>query len=431
MPKLLYSNFPYKMILSRSVKWLLSISFLFSLGILASCSKGEDDEEPVVTGDENVYINEIYASGDDWIELFNKSAEAKDIGGYKIYDDATNKYTLPSGTLVPANGFLIIHCDDLNSGLHTNFKLTSAGETVYLESGTDVIDKVTYPVLDNGQSYGRYPDGSATFAVSGNTTQGSSNGATNVPAIINVVRNPLVVSMNNPVAITANFVSVADITSVKLFYRANQTGAYTSLDMTASGNTYVATIPAFGAEGRIDYYVEAKNAAGTSKNPNSAPDKTHYYVMTNAALPQLVINEFLAFNTACCPDVDSGAEEFDDWIEIKNNGASPVDIGGMYLSDDKSNPFNYRITDSNPTLTTIPAGGYLLIWADNDTDQGGLHLDFGLSTDGEDLGIYFHDGRAIDEHTFGPQTENVSQARQPDGTGSFAADGTPTPKAAN
>lgn len=417
--------------MSCSLKCFFSISFLASLSFLTSCTKEEADPDPVVTGDENVYINEIYASGDDWIELFNKSAEAKDIGGYKIYDDPTNKYTLPSGTLVPANGFLVILCDDLNSGLHTNFKLTSAGETVYLESTTAVIDKVTYPVLDNGQSYGRYPDGSTTFAVSGNTTQGASNGATNAPAIINVLRNPLVVASNNPVTITANFVSVADITSVKLFYRANQTGPYTSLDMTASGSSYVATIPALGAEGRIDYYVEAKNAAGTAKNPNSAPDKTHYYVMSNAAVPQLVINEFLAFNTTCCPDVDSGTDEFDDWIEIKNNGATPVDIGGMYLSDDKANPFNYRITDSNPTLTTIPAGGYLVIWADNDTDQGGLHLDFGLSTDGEDLGIYFYDGRVIDELTFGPQTENVSQARQPDGTGSFAADSSPTPKAAN
>lgn len=417
--------------MSDSLKWLFSVPVLASLSFFASCSKGEDDEEPVVTGDENVYINEIYASGDDWIELYNKASETKDLSGYKIYDDVSNKYTLPAGTTIPAGGFLVIFCDDLNSGLHTNFKLTSAGETVYLESKTDVIDKVIYPILDNGQSYGRYPDGSTTFAVSGNTTQGSSNGATNVPAIVNVLRNPLVVSKDDAVGITANFVSVAGITSVKLFYRANQSGAYTSLNMTASNGAYVATIPALGAEGRIDYYVEATNAAGTARNPNSAPDKTHYYIMTDDALPQLVINEFLAFNTACCPDLDGGVEEFDDWIEIKNNGATPVDVGGMYLSDDKSNPFNYRITDSNPTLTTIPAGGYLLIWADNDTGQGDLHLDFGLSTDGEDIGIYYFDGRAIDEHTFGPQTENVSLARQPDGTGAFAADNSPTPEAAN
>lgn len=418
------------MTISKCLKWLFSLLFVGIIIVLPSCTKDEDDE-PVVTDDENLYINEVYASGDDWIELFNNTSQPKDIGGYKVYDDAANKYVLPQGTSVPANGFLVIYCDDLNSGVHTNFKLSSAGETVYLESKTAVIDKVTYPLLDNGQSYGRYPDGSATFAVSGNTTQGASNGATNVPAIQTVTRNPLVVSMDDDVTITAHFVSTTGITGVKLFYRANQTGNYTTLNMTASNGNYVATIPALSAEGRIDYYVEATNSAGTSKNPNSAPEKTHYYLMTDDALPALVINEFMAFNSSCCPDTDSGTDEFDDWVEIHNTGATAVDIGGMYLSDDKTNPFNYRIPDSNPTLTTIPAGGYLLIWADNDTDQGELHLDFGLSTDGEDLGLYYYDGRAIDELTYSPQTENVSLARKPNGTGAFEADATPSPKAAN
>jgi hypothetical protein len=413
-----------------SVKWLFPISCLTVLSLLPSCSKDEDDD-PIVTANENLFINEIYASGDDWIELFNNTAQAKDISGYKIYDDVANKYTLPAGTSVPANGFLVIYCDDLNTGLHTNFRLTSAGETVYLESGTDVIDKVIFPALDNGQSYGRFPDGSSNFAISGSTTQGTSNGATNAPAIISVKRNPLVVSMDDDVTITASFVSVTGLSSVKLFYRFNQTGTYESLDMSASGSTYVATIPAAASEGRIDYYVEATNAAGTAQNPNSAPDKTHFYVMSDDALPNLVINEFMAFNTSCCPDIDGGVEEFDDWVEIRNNGDTPVDVGGMYLSDDKSNPFNYQIPDTNPTLTTIQAGGYLLIWADNDTDQGELHLDFGLSTDGEDLGLYYFDGRTIDDVTFGPQAENVSLARQPDGTGEFALENTPTTHAAN
>jgi hypothetical protein len=412
------------------LKVIYSISLLSTFFLFPSCSKDEDDE-PVVTGDEGLYINEIYASGDDWIELFNNTASSKDIGGYMIYDDVSNKYILPEGTAVPANGFLIIYCDDLNTGVHTNFKLTSAGETVYLESKTDVIDKVIYPLLDNGQSYGRYPDGSTTFAVSGNTTQGASNGNTNVPAIESVMRNPLVVSMDDDVTITANFVSITGVTSVTLFHRVNQSGDYISTPMTQSGGAYIATIPALNDVGRIDYYVQATNAAGTASNPNSAPQKTHYYLMTNDELPDLVINEYLASNTSCCPDTDGGMDEFDDWIEIRNNGATAVDVGGMYLSDDNANPFNHRIPDSNPTLTTIPAGGYLLVWADNDTDQGDLHLDFGLSADGEDLGLYYFDGRAIDQFSFQPQSDNVSMARKPDGTGSFEADATPSPKAAN
>ncbi len=413
-------------------KGFLVFCLIVSALMFPSCSKDDGDEEPIVTGDENLYINEIYASGEDWIELFNNTSGPKDIGGYRIYDDPANKYTLPAGTVVPANGFLVIYCDDLNTGLHTNFKLTSNGETVYLESPTNVIDKVIFPALDNGQSYGRYPDGSSTFAISGNTSQGTSNGATNAPAIVNVVRDPLVVSMADAVQIKANLASAAGVSSVKLYYRINQTGTYSVVNMTASsGDAYVATLPALNAAGRVDYYVEASNAAGTGRNPNSAPDKTHFYIITNDALPQLVINEFMAFNSSCCPDTDGGQAEFDDWIEIKNLGDTPVDIGGMYLSDDTSNPFNYRIPDTNPASTTIQPGGYLLIWADNDTNQGILHLDFGLAVDGEDLGLYYKDGRAIDEFSFGPQQENVSMARKPDGTGAFASETNPTPNAAN
>jgi hypothetical protein len=422
------------MSVSNCLKGLFYLSLLFLIVLVPSCSKEkEEDEDPDVTADEGIYMNEIYASGDDWIELYNKSATSKDISGYKIYDDVANKYTLPAGTTVPGNGFLIIHCDDTNTGLHTNFKLTSAGETVYLENKSgSVIDKVIYPAMDNGQSYGRYPDGSATFAMAGSTSKGASNGDSNAPAIASVTRSPLVVGPNDQVTVSANFLTVNGIASVKLYYRANSAGNFTEVNMTASGLSYVATIPALAAEGRIDYYVEAKNNSGNAaKNPYQAPDKTHYYLMTTDVLPALVINEFMAYNSSCCPDNASGTEEFDDWIEIYNNSDSPIDIGGMYLSDDATNPFNHRIPDDNPGVTTIPARGYLVIWADNDQDQGELHLDFSLSNTGEELGLYYYDGRTISEFAFGAQTENVSQARNPNGTGSFSADATPTPGAAN
>jgi hypothetical protein len=420
------------MSLSNCLKWVFSLSCLFLVLLFASCSK-DDDKDPVVT-DENLYINEIYASGDDWIELFNNTDASKDVSGYKIYDDEANKYNLPSGTVVPAKGFLVIFCDDLNTGLHTNFKLSSAGETVYLENQSNLlVDKVLYPALMNGQSYGRYPDGSTNFAVSGNTTEGASNGDSNAPAIVSVTRTPLVVGMGDAVTVTSEFLSVSGIATVKLFYRANNSGSFTTVDMTSSAGKYVGTIPSLGSEGRIDYYVEAKNNSGnTTLSPYNAPDKTYNYLMTDDPLPQLVINEFMVNNISCCPDTDSGADEFDDWIEIHNTSDQPVNIGGMYLSDDKTNPFNSKIPDSNPTLTTIPAGGYLLIWADGSKDQGELHVDFGLSADGEDVGLYYYDGRAIDEHSYGAQTtENSSLSRSPNATGDFSVDLTPTPKAVN
>src|SRR5690242_7701902 len=143
---------------------LFLLTFIVWCGLsLVSCSSPED-EDPEVTADEQLYINEIFATGDDWIELYNASEDTKNISGYKIYDDVTNKYTLPNGITIPAKGYLILNCDDTGTGLNTNFKLTSGGETVYLENkSTEVIDKVEFPSLDNGQTYGRYPDGSSNL----------------------------------------------------------------------------------------------------------------------------------------------------------------------------------------------------------------------------------------------------------------------------
>src|SRR5690606_16520429 len=200
-----------------------------------------------------------------------------------------------------------------------------------------------------------------------------------------------------------------------LFYKSSGSN-FTAVAMELNAGFYVGSIPALNNTGTVEYYVEVVNNSGdVSVSPYEAPDKNYKYLINNDVLPQLVINEFMAFNSSCCPDKDSGKDEFDDWIEIYNAGSTPVNIAGMYLSDDKSDPFKGKIPNSNASLTTIQPGGFLLVWADGEKDQGVLHLDFSLSTSGEDVGLYYLDGRAIDEITFGAQTENNSWGRTVDG----------------
>ena len=93
----------------------------------------------------------------------------------------------------------------------------------------------------------------------------------------------------------------------------------------------------------------------------------------------LFINEFLASNDACCADEN---EEYDDWVEIYNKTESPVNIGGMYFTDKPDDDDPYKIPDSIPNKTTIPAGGFLVLWCDKDEEQGVLHLKVKLSADG-------------------------------------------------
>ena len=120
----------------------------------------------------------------------------------------------------------------------------------------------------------------------------------------------------------------------------------------------------------------------------------------------VIINEFLAKNNACCTDENG---EFDDWVEIYNGTSSPVNIGGMYFSDSHDDPDPYMIPNTNASLTTIPAEGYLVLWCDGQPEQGILHLDLKLSGDGESVVLIDKDGTSVlDYYTFGPQTSNIS-----------------------
>jgi hypothetical protein len=414
--------------LSKSV--VLAACILVNLSFF-SCSS-PDDEVVVPVVAEGLFINEIYASGEDWVELYNALEISKDIGGYFIYDNAATKYKIPAGTTIPAKGFLVLLCNDLASGLNTNFKLTSAGETVFVEnaSGT-LIDRVEFPELNAGQVYGRFPDGSVNLAVSGTTTPGTTNGTTQAPAIATVTRAPIVPALNQAVTVTTTLISNTGIASVKLYHRFNG-GTYTAVNMTLSGTAYTAVIPAVATTGLVEYYVEVAGSNGkTTFEPATAPNKAKDYLLNTDVLPQLVINEFMAYNSSCCPDKASGTNEFDDWIEIYNKGSVAVNVAGMYLSDRKGNPFEHKMPTDNPAVTTIEPGKYLILWADGQSSQGPLHLEFALSNAGEDVGLYYIDGRKIDEYTFGAQSENTSWGRTTDGAATWKSFSSPTPGQSN
>lgn len=411
------------------VKLTLSCSVLCALFLFQNCSSDED-KDPDITAAEGLFINEISASGDDWVELYNSTNNTKNISGYIIHDDGDAEYTLPEGTLVSAKGYLVIYCNDENTGLNTNFRLSSDGETVTLKNSSGAIaEAVTYPKLDNGQSYGRYPDGSENFAISGITSEGASNNDANAPAILTIIRTPTVPALNQAVTIQAELTNTAELSTVKLFYRFAG-AAYTSVAMTKVGNYYTAVIPAQGAgvTGTMNYYVEAKSTTGAvSYKPFDAPGDAYHYLLNNDALPALYVNEIMASSTTCCPDDDGGTNEYDDWIEIYNASSSTVDLSGMYLSDDLSDPFKSKI----PNGVTIPAGGFLLFWADEQGSQGPLHMNFKLSKGGEAVGLFYIDGRTISSKTFGAQDDNKSFGASINGGATWQQFTNPTPGASN
>jgi len=148
-----------------------------------------------------------------------------------------------------------------------------------------------------------------------------------------------------------------------------------------------------------------------------------------ASSASLVINEFMASNNSSIEDPQG---QYDDWIEIHNYGDDAIDIGGMYLTDNLSAPTKWRIPGNNPAATTIVAGGYLLIWADNDTTDAGLHANFKLSTDGEEISLFDSDGiTLIDSVVFDNQTANISYGRYPDASDYWQTFDSPSPGTQN
>jgi len=131
----------------------------------------------------------------------------------------------------------------------------------------------------------------------------------------------------------------------------------------------------------------------------------------------LYLNEMMAQNDTVIEDPDE-IGSFEDWIEIYNPSGSDIEMGGMYLTDDEDNLTKYEI----PRGTVVPAGGYILFWADNDNEEGAVHLSFALAQGGETVSLVAADGISIiDSVTFTEQTADVSYGRSPDEIGAWTA----------
>ena len=63
----------------------------------------------------------------------------------------------------------------------------------------------------------------------------------------------------------------------------------------------------------------------------------------------------------------------------------------------------------------------MIIWADNDILESGLHANFKLSSGGEKVILSYADGTIMDSISFGVQTTDVSFGRYPNGTGNFTS----------
>jgi len=184
---------------------------------------------------------------------------------------------------------------------------------------------------------------------------------------------------------------------------------------------YTARIPSYPAGSYVRYYVEAiadDNVKTAAYMPEGAEHDVFYYQIEAeiAENSDVVINELMAKNSNTIADPQG---EYDDWIELFNKGTNDVNLGGKYLTDKIDNHTKWQF----PENTIIRAGEYLIVWADeNGKATPGLHANFKLSGSGELVMLIDSDANGnqiLDSVNFGPQQDDISFGRLPNGTGVF------------
>jgi len=241
---------------------------------------------------------------------------------------------------------------------------------------------------------------------------------------IDSVSSPTNVFATDTPTVTAKVTGNSDsgVGSVWLYHRGKAYGRFATVQMfddgahgdgNAADGIFGATVTNYPAGTKVRYYIEARgtNAAQAARfSPARAENETYGYRVSITATSNspVVINEFMASNTGTLADPQG---EFDDWIELRNVTDSAVSLTGRYLSDEPNNPRKWQF----PAGTTIPANGYLLVWADEDTAETvGLHASFKLSASNDEIYLTDTDAnlnQVLDSVTFGSQSTDISYGR--------------------
>lgn len=141
---------------------------------------------------------------------------------------------------------------------------------------------------------------------------------------------------------------------------------------------------------------------------------------------QVFINEVMPANGI----FEDEFGEKDDWLEIYNGSDEAIFMGGLYLTDDLNDLKKWKIVA--PGL--IQANSFGMIWADGQTEQGGLHANFKLKSEGEFLAIsqaLNGEMHLLDAIEYPATPLNVSYGREMDGQTPWVFFGAYSPNASN
>ncbi len=404
-----------------------------------------------------ILINELNSRGTetdpDWVEFYNDSPFDADISGYKIYDSGGQsgskpKKEVPAGTTIPAKGFFWMVVDD---AAESGFGLSSGGEEIWLEnSAGTILDNIAFPALEEGTSYGRYPDGSDTWQILYVLTPGAANDNTIPPpqgaALMNELYSRGVETDPDWIEIFNPSTSEVDISGYKIYDSGGQSGSKPKKEFPAgtvipAGGFYVIVTDdteesGFGlSSGGETVWFE--NMAGTiidsiafpamevtqsyGRYPDGSENWQLLNTITKGAANSNVTPSYLWMNEI----YSRGVETDPDWVEIYNGSAADIDISGFKIYD-SGGQAGTKPKKEFPAGTVVPAMGFFVIVTD-DTDESG----FGLSSGGEEVWLEDAAGNIVDDIVFPAMETTQSYGRLPDGSANLTLMNTITRGATN
>ena len=421
---------------------------------------------------------------EDWVEIYNTGG-IQNLSGYYLSDDpdTLNKWMFPATnpglTTILPGGHLRIWCDnDEQQGEdHTNFKLSSEGEIIFLvdTDGFTVIDSITLGIAQTDISYGRTCDGCPDWQYFNVPTPEAANADSPVPVstlFINEYQpdneNTLFdeaynfsswIEVFNPNDFQVNLaeyeLSLAGQSHVfnneepwKTTIEANEFQVFWLDGDAAAGSNHVSftfdaggILQLLGSDGslvdEITINVALATDVSSGRSTDGSPLWTEFSIptprVTNALQiitpANIVINEAQADNFITYQDAYG---ETDDWIELHNPTDQAIDIAGYYLTDRLDRPQKWQVPNATGDSTIIPAGGFVVLFADEDGSQGWNHMNFKLSSVGEPLAIRSPDGFSVADSVFLPSIgQDRSWGRAFDAHPDWVEFFIPTPNATN
>ena len=253
------------------------------------------------------------------------------------------------------------------------------------------------------------------------------------PIVYDIKWTPEIPSANDSVYVTIAAFSHEEMSEVSIRYTPEGSGTTEVYPMTyrpvaetkkvEEADRWVGVIPPIGEGKSGTFRIFVKGA-----NQDSVLYPRYKSIFVGSPVittSDLLINEFCADNDSVIQD---NAGEYNDWIEIYNPSENSINLSGVYLTDKPDNLTKWKF----PEGVSIGTGEYLLIWCDEDQEQGDLHTNFALSADGEFIALTSSDGiTVIDSISFSGQTTDVSYGRFPDAGDNWQSFSQPTPGSSN